>query len=94
MNNNNNYQIAHGFGATPRLVLIFLKCIISDRDYAVNDVVCIQDSSGANGSTPWANDTFVGTIIENSPNIKRKVSGFGSGSIVWNNWHLIIRAWK
>jgi hypothetical protein len=94
MSANHNYQIDHGFGTTPRFYQTYLLNIITDWDWQPDDIIVYQFTGTDSGSTMFANNTYVGTIINASPNILRKVSGFSIHSITWASWHLIIRAWK
>jgi hypothetical protein len=91
---NEDLKIAHGFGTTPRLCLMFLLNIETDHDWDPGDVVAYQATVTDSGCTVYANDTFVGMVINNTPNILRKISGFSTQSIDWTDWEFIIRAWK
>jgi hypothetical protein len=91
---NKNFQSEHGFGVTPRMYHAFLKCITTDRDWEVDDIIAYQDTGANSGMTVFANDTFVGAIINASPNMLKKESDFDDGSVDFSDWELILRAWK
>ncbi len=88
-------QIAHPWpGTTPRLFRVFLLCNTIDRDWQVGDLVAYDAGDGGNGITCFVNDTYIGGVVNASPNMNRKGPAYSNSSIDWDDWDMVVRAWK
>ena len=94
------YSVSHGFGGTPKLLQLVLKCLTAELGYSVGDEVQIVgnvNNTNNNGALScWASATQVGATTHASGyvhSMTHKTSG-APGNATVGNWALIIRAWK
>lgn len=86
--------IAHGLGATPRLIQIRLKCKTADNGYAIGDeiVVSLRDNGGY-GSTVSLDATNI-TVHWASLMWTSVTKGGGAGALLTaTSWYFIVDAW-
>ena len=96
--------VAHGLGAAPKMVKVFLVCKVIDNSWAVGDELEIGSNAGffRNGSGT-ANDVDDGiAYASNSVNIKIALGSniriidaatFNYEGITTSSWRLVARAW-
>lgn len=97
-----NYRgtFAHGFGTTPSLIVMRLRCVTSQFNFAVNDVVYFYSGAYDNGTGQafqFAADTtniYLGTYWTY---VRNKTTGVDSTAwveITYGNWAASMMAWR
>lgn len=97
-----NYRgtFAHGFGATPSLIVMRLRCLTAEANFSVNDVIYFYSGGYDNGTGQafqFAADTtniYLGTYWTY---VRNKTTGVDSAAwieITYANWQATIVAWK
>lgn len=86
--------IAHGLGAIPRGLGVFLRCKTAELNYAVNDEIRVSDDSGNTRSIQLSADAtnLYISIHANAPQITNKLGG-SQAAITLANFRIIVRAW-
>jgi hypothetical protein len=88
-------QIAHPWpGTTPRLFRVYLLCNTVDRGWQVGDLVAYDSGGTGSSITCFVNDTYIGGVVNSSPNMNRKDSTHPTGNIDWDDWDMVVSAWK
>lgn len=93
--------LPHDLGASPKLVQLWLRCVVAEHGYSVGDLVQITNTADSIGSVAgigWSvvpdatninlragNTAFATLIIKNT--------GAGTTVNTVANWRLIVRAW-
>lgn len=84
----------HSLGAIPQLTYVYIKCIITDQGYAVDDEVQVCNYYGPSDSvnTTYANATNVGFRCNNRIVISHKTSG-AAAAVTLARWGMYFRCW-
>lgn len=95
--------LAHGLSAVPSLVQIYLKCVETDGNYSVDDLLLVGNHHSADGASSSGKGV---SVVPDSTNITirfglhptvfdllNKTTGgvFGATN---TKWRLIVRAWS
>nr|WP_321526631.1 phage tail protein [uncultured Cohaesibacter sp.] len=94
--------LAHGLGATPKLVSGYLVCKVAEEGYSVGDIVPMNPNTFSGGGT-FSNGYVV--VVDSSKLYVRFCAGaavfhplnYSSGSartITNANWRLVLQAWR
>jgi hypothetical protein len=97
-----NYRgtFAHGFGATPSLIVMRLRCVTAQFNFSVNDVVYFYSGAYDNGTGQafqFAADStniYLGTYWTYVRNKTTGVDSTAWAEITYANWQATIVAWK
>jgi hypothetical protein len=97
-----NYRgtFAHGFGATPSLIVMRLRCVTAQFNFSVNDVVYFYSGAYDNGtgqSLQFAADStniYLGTYLTYVRNKTTGVDDPAWVEITYANWQATLVAWK
>ena len=89
--------LPHGFGVTPLLYSITLKCVTADLGYSVNDLVPVNVSGDlGTTSSQWGvyhDTTNINIRIGNAATVLTNKGTGVTGTAVNANWRMIVRAW-
>ncbi len=87
--------LAHGLGAIPRRIEIFLRCKTPTQGYLVNQEVPMFDGSQTtDGGIVVARDATNIEIIQGADISLLGRTTFNKGFITTSSWRWVVRAWK
>jgi hypothetical protein len=60
----------------------------------VGDYIAFDVGITSSSITCFVNDTYIGGVIDVSPNVHKKESGWGVVNLDFGKWEFIVAAWK
>lgn len=94
---------AHGLGAQPNFIALYLKCTTAEYGYAIGDLVPVfsgcGSTTGANGVTAWMDDTAniewqYGNVATVFYMHRRSATAGNNINFTNANWRFVIKAWR
>ena len=92
---NTTLSVAHGLGATPKVVSFGFYCAVTANGYTVGDeVVCVSDNGATNFFVTWKNATEVGFRFNTAAVLlAHKTTSDAVFTPSDPNWKILVRAW-